>query len=382
MTVGQRSQFCRSGVLSAGAEVEMALSYMPRLDGLRAIAISGVLLTHFLPKSDLLEQLSLGGMGVRLFFVLSGYLISRILFDLREDGLPLREAAAHFYWRRLLRLSPPYYAAIVFCLVVGIASMRQEWWIHALYLTNFLVAWRHDWGPVGHFWSLAVEEQFYIGWFIVVMLLPKRFLLSAILLGLVGSIAYRTITIVLGFDFYSRVLLPGVADFLLFGALLAYLQVYRPNRYSLLANALTKPMIFIALAAGSFAAVFIAAANLVVQSAFPSVWMLFFGAVIVAATNEHASRSSAWLAWGPLVHLGRISYGVYVYHLIVLLTLELFVPSTRDLMQTNLWPIVFFANLALTFLVAELSWRFMEQPLRRYRTLSDSWFKQSREGVA
>jgi peptidoglycan/LPS O-acetylase OafA/YrhL len=360
----------------------MALSYMPRLDGLRAIAISGVLLTHFLPKSDLLEQLSLGGMGVRLFFVLSGYLISRILFDLREEGRPLRQAAAHFYWRRLLRLSPPYYAAIVFCLIVGIASMRQEWWIHALYLTNFLVAWRHDWGPVGHFWSLAVEEQFYIGWFVVVMLVPKRFLLAAIVVGLAGSIAYRSITIFLGFDFYSRVLLPGVADFLLFGALLAYLQVYRPLQYSRVASALISPLIFVGLAAGSLGAVFVAPTNLVVQAAFPSIWMLFFGAVIVAATDERAARATSWLAWGPLIHIGKISYGIYVYHLIVLLTLELVAPAAGRLMETNLWPIVFFTNVVLTLLVSELSWRFMELPLRRYRTLSDSWFRESREGVA
>jgi peptidoglycan/LPS O-acetylase OafA/YrhL len=102
--------------------------YMPRLDGLRAVAVGIVLVTHFWST-----PLIPGEIGVRIFFVLSGYLISRILLGYRKTSLSVGQAAAHFYWRRFLRLTPALYMAIACAAAFGIANMRKDWWVHALY---------------------------------------------------------------------------------------------------------------------------------------------------------------------------------------------------------------------------------------------------------
>ena len=101
---------------------------MPRLDGLRGIAVLGVLVEHFCPSARI-RALSPGGAGVTLFFVLSGYLITRILLNYRMRNDPGGPAAKHFYTRRLLRLSPPYYIAIAVAVIFGRYGLREKWWI-------------------------------------------------------------------------------------------------------------------------------------------------------------------------------------------------------------------------------------------------------------
>src|SRR5579875_1403899 len=167
------------------------LTYLPRLDGLRAIAIGGVLLEHFCPVSRIVA-LSPGGAGVTLFFVLSGYLITRILLQYRLRCVDVKTAAIDFYIRRLLRLSPPYYLAVTVSACVGIAGLRTKWWIPAFYLTNFHIALQGVWpGNADHFWSLAVEEQFYVLWFVVVVALPARFFMPAVGFAMIATFVFR-----------------------------------------------------------------------------------------------------------------------------------------------------------------------------------------------
>src|SRR6185312_9894484 len=112
------------------------------------VAVAGVLIFHFYPHPAVL-WFEPGGIGVHAFFVLSGYLITRILLQYRD--LQIGTAAKTFYSRRLLRLSPAYYTAIAAALILDIAQMRSDWWIHALYLTNFYVAKTDQWGWATHF---------------------------------------------------------------------------------------------------------------------------------------------------------------------------------------------------------------------------------------
>jgi peptidoglycan/LPS O-acetylase OafA/YrhL len=156
--------------------------YLPKLDGLRAVAVGLVVLHHL--GSPIFEKLGAGTLGVRLFFVISGYLITRILIEARSAPDSIGTKAEKFYWKRFLRLAPALFLAIGFSAWLNIANMRQDWWIHILYLTNFKVAIDQHWGDAGHFWSLAVEEQFYLFWFAAVVMLPKRWLLPMMIAGL------------------------------------------------------------------------------------------------------------------------------------------------------------------------------------------------------
>ena len=174
------------------------------LDGVRGIAIISVLLAHSigmltwvfpLPWQERINgTFDLGVFGVDLFFVLSGFLISGILLDTKDSGHYFR----NFYAKRFLRLFPVYY---LYLLVTGalfpvlirlahssLASYEGNWWWYILYVSN----WKpgngaHD-AWLGQFWSLAVEEQFYIVWPSVVLVLSRRHL--AWLCGLLVASAF------------------------------------------------------------------------------------------------------------------------------------------------------------------------------------------------
>ena len=137
---------------------------MPELDGLRAFAFAAVAVHHWRPRHFDFPLVS----GVHLFFVLSGFLITGILLDARtrnetsasQGVLPTLRA---FYVRRFLRIFPLYYAALAIATWFDVAGLRQSWPWHASYLSNYQIFLKNDWiGLVGHFWTLAVEEQFYL----------------------------------------------------------------------------------------------------------------------------------------------------------------------------------------------------------------------------
>jgi peptidoglycan/LPS O-acetylase OafA/YrhL len=166
-------------------------NYKPQLDGLRAIAVMFVFLHHWTQLG-----FDLGIIGVQLFFVLSGFLITGILLDLRQSvdsgsqtvGFSLR----HFYVRRFLRILPLYYFCLLFFVCLDRFSIRETIVWHSLFLSNVLFFLQGEFhGPFSHFWTLAVEEQFYIFWPWVVLLLPLRFLPRVLVLLIVLSLVVR-----------------------------------------------------------------------------------------------------------------------------------------------------------------------------------------------
>jgi peptidoglycan/LPS O-acetylase OafA/YrhL len=162
------------------------------LDGVRGIAAAVVVLSHFLvstaiPESPLWKVIRGGWLGVDLFFVLSGFLITGVLLDSRHSPTYLRS----FYIRRVLRIFPLYYASVLLVWIVVVfvehAGSRLTGydaigWSFA-YASNIAIAlkrsWQYqsDWLGMSHFWSLAVEEQFYLVWPFVI-LLPRRVVLA------------------------------------------------------------------------------------------------------------------------------------------------------------------------------------------------------------
>src|ERR1700690_217140 len=155
------------------------------LDGIRGVAIILVMFHHFeglIPPCNLGVRcmklmLSYGWAGVDLFFALSGFLITGILLDTRHAN----NYFSAFYARRVLRIFPLYYSVLIAILAVAAVlnprphsvPLPADQKLYFLYLTNWLVLWKGRWGPniLGHFWSLAVEEQFYLIWPLGVWLL-------------------------------------------------------------------------------------------------------------------------------------------------------------------------------------------------------------------
>src|ERR1700722_8826765 len=159
-------------------------THMKQLDGLRAFAIFFTMVTHFVVVTDspMGRLIPRGQLGVRPFFVISGFLITRILLRCRLEQDQWRELRV-FYCRRVLRIVPLYYVTLAVTALVNIRPVRQTLWWHVAYLSNFYHVLRNV--PletvVTPYWSLSVEEQFYLIWPCFILFLPRRYLLKAMI---------------------------------------------------------------------------------------------------------------------------------------------------------------------------------------------------------
>jgi peptidoglycan/LPS O-acetylase OafA/YrhL len=336
-----------------------ASRHVPQLDSLRALAVAGVFVEHF-TYNPLIREMSTGQIGVRLFFVLSGYLITGILLGYQEQRVPLSAAARHFWLRRLLRLTPPLAVALVGALAVGLPGMDEVWWVHALYLTNFDVAYHERWPVGGHFWTLAAEEQFYLLWFFVILLAPRRWLPALMIACLLAAPLFRSL-LPRDAPEFAGTLLPGQLDSLALGALLSLSE--RTPRLAFVQRAFADRRLL--LASGAAVAVLAMPVEwpfLLDWIGFPIAINLMSACAIWAAVHGSAGVG-AWRPLSLLPPIGRISYGLYVYHYLMPPLSFLLWPQlggveggAAKLGRVLIW-------LAMTFVAAGLSWLLLERPL-------------------
>jgi peptidoglycan/LPS O-acetylase OafA/YrhL len=346
---------------------------IPELDGLRGLAALTVVLFHLY-----ISVIPFGWAAVDLFFVLSGFLITGIVLDQAERPGFLRT----FYARRSLRIWPSYYLAIAVLLVTTAVSWRC-WVPYALYLqdTGFYLmgagelrgkVFAPDWPLMNHTWSLAVEEQFYLIWPGLIVLAGRHRVRGLALLAILGSIAFRAAG-------YPHTVLASRCDGLALGAFLASL-LHRPGMCSdSERRAVVRPWIALALAIVAPLAVRLgwewrtgrihfplgfrmedSAAEVLVAS------LLAFAAVAWVVVRS-GDRRLAWLRWGPLRSLGTISYGLYLYHVPVLHSVDAVIPRSLPGFRAVEGAL----TLSLTVAVAALSWRFIERPILRLKDRFD-----------
>jgi peptidoglycan/LPS O-acetylase OafA/YrhL len=149
-----------------------------QLDGLRGVAILLVFFHHSGIKFP--HWVDWGQMGVRLFFMLTGYLITMSLWKIAKRTSEVRgghwKELGVFHLRRLARLMPAFYAAILLGALAGLPDILDPLWWHLGFASNFKMASQgYFFGPTAHFWSLALQEQFYLLWPFLVLFLPRRF---------------------------------------------------------------------------------------------------------------------------------------------------------------------------------------------------------------
>jgi peptidoglycan/LPS O-acetylase OafA/YrhL len=344
--------------------------YMPQLDGLRAFAVIAVLFYHFLPDAKL-NVWAVG--GVKLFFVLSGFLITGILLrsrDLREKrGQNWGFAIRQFYARRFLRIFPLYYFVIGMALLLGLEPVRQilPWLLS--YTLNFHMGfqgWYVD--HFAHFWTLAVEEQFYIVWPWFILFAPRKWLVPVCTLFVLTGPGYRLYEIVTGFKRLEvYILTPACLDALCMGALLAM-----ANRLTGDAKKVRSVLTRFALPVG-LGGIYIlncwfrgAEAWEIKNVLFDFVLALFF-TWLVASTSMGFRGPAGWIfSAKPLAYVGKISYGVYVYHpFMPRLTNHIFTQLGLELSPHG-WE-NFVVSAVLTLAIASLSWYLMESPINNLK---------------
>ena len=340
-------------------------TYFPRLDGLRAVAIGCVMVEHFVPVPAI-HRLGLGFVGVDLFFVLSGFLITRILIGLRESHQSVASAAKYFFWRRFLRLVPAFYAAIAIVALLGLGEMQERWWIHALYLSNFEVALQGRWNDASHFWTLSVEEQFYLLWFVLIMVLPRRLLLPVSMAFLALANLYRLTVFVTGGSFYLVILLPGVCDGLAIGSIVAI--ILQDGRYSYLRNVLQHRLTLFTCVGGLLAMLIVPFTSVPEFQPVLWMWMSVFAAIIVLeAVSPKLGLHLDWLKVPPLRHIGKISYGIYIWHYFVGQAISKMNAIPYFAHSFGWQMVIMLASFAVSMLVAQISWLAIEQPALRLK---------------
>lgn len=359
------------------AEGSRGLSYLPGLDGIRAIAVLAVLLYH----ADV-PWMPGGFLGVDMFFVLSGFLITSIvLTELDKTG---RLSFKRFYLHRARRLLPALLVALGLAAVLAAflatdaaATVRRDILAALTYSTNwvYIVADQSYFEATGrppllqHLWSLAVEEQFYLIWPAVVLLAWRGGGRSRVReWALIGAFASTALMVVLSLmggypqpNDGSRVYFgtDSHAMGLLIGAALA--TVWLPHRLKsdLAAGAKT-----IVNAAG-FAALGLTV--LIMMNSHSNASWLYWGgfavfsvlvAVVIAAASHPVSVLGKALGTQPLRYIGQRSYGLYLFHWPVFLVLR----PELDIPLEGLANLVL--RFAVTFGLAELSYRFVEMPVR------------------
>jgi len=331
-------------------------AHSPQLDALRALAVSGVLFSHFWGGDG-----GAGHLGVRLFFVLSGFLITGILIGIRADTHSRSEmgrSLRSFYIRRALRIWPAYFLLLGVALAVDIQDIRKTAIWHALFASNILFSLRNEYVPwvAAPWWSLSVEEQFYLVWPALMLLPPRRAM---------AWVAAAAITLGVGFHCFmsgqghgglaASFLPPAAFDALGAGALLAIAQ---SNRW---------PLAWLPWAGAAVLVAIILAPDQSPDWLTESLSVLPMTALVAAAKKGFRGVPGLILENPLVTSLGRISYGVYLYHSFVFAILISDKVGVRLIDHRG--PSLFFSGSAITILVAIASWRLLEAPANRLKRL-------------
>jgi peptidoglycan/LPS O-acetylase OafA/YrhL len=343
------------------------------IEGLRGVAVLLVVFGHVTgwPRG--------GFIGVDVFFVLSGFLITGILLGCRErleaSETGRRFYVGRFYARRFLRIFPVYYALLVALFIVDFERVRElAPWLFT-YTTNLKIAFDGEWiGNIGHLWTLAVEEQFYLLWPWLILFLPRRWLVPALLAIIASGPISRAILSAIDLDGVRVGLFPrgtftfAAWDSLGIGALTAVLARSSSASSDLLARLRRRLPAIVGLALVGLAIDYYVL-PIVAWSVIGDVPMAaIFAWLVLAADRGFGGLGGRVLGWWPLVAVGTISYGVYLFHPFVTVLLERVGRRVGlDLAPPGFVP--FLATLAVTILVAAISWRLFEKPINDLKRL-------------
>ena len=354
--------------------------YMSQLDALRCFAVVGVVFEHnWQPQLPwIFANFGWGELGVQLFFVLSGFLITGILLRglTAPDGIRPRRLffARQFYIRRFLRIFPVYYATLVVLLIAGVGPTRAiAPWLFT-YTTNiyiwFFGTWVH---PLSHFWTLAVEEQFYLVWPCVLLFAPRRWVIP-LLVGLIAIApayrlyaTYRHHADIWSGSYTSGTATISVVDSLAAGALLA-IVIARAGDSEKVRRTLTRVVLPVGLL-GYIGLLVLDWYGNGIRADFTfsrTTLVLISCWLIGSASYGFGGAFGRLLELRPIAYLGKISYGIYIFHNLVPVAFAT-AAVHLGISYQDAGPANFFATFAATIAVAALSWHLFESPINRLK---------------
>jgi peptidoglycan/LPS O-acetylase OafA/YrhL len=341
-----------------GSSSKFETGRMSQLDGLRALAALMVIVHHELPHSPVSRMVDVGAAAVWLFFVLSGFLITGILVKSRRtaerSGASRLGVARSFYARRFLRIMPLYYLVVVASFAMNLPGARRYIAWDALYCSNLLRSFVPGVAVAqAHLWSLCVEEQFYLIWPAMILLLPWRWLVAAawmmVALGPLSRLAFASAIPTAAGSYLSTT---SCLDCLGLGALLAL-------RTGSVQRCVAVPLwLGASLLVSCWVMCWFGVGWKAMTTIRPFSYSVVFAWLIGRAAHGFTGAGGRFLACRPLVYLGSISYGLYVYHAAIPAFLGHWRLPWPDRSLARL-----FMVLVLSITFASVSWFAIERPL-------------------
>jgi peptidoglycan/LPS O-acetylase OafA/YrhL len=346
-------------------------NHIPALDGLRGLAALMVMWFHFFQNPSHVPDGSVGALltkvntigqtGVDLFFVLSGFLITRILLSDKKHEFYFR----NFYIKRSLRILPLYYFFLLFYLFVNplllgspLPKFSDYWWWF-VYLQNIPFTFGvSSFGP-GHYWSLAVEEHFYLIWPLLVFLLGRRSLMMASLSMIAFSFGLRFIFLLNDWSpFYFTL---TRLDALSMGTILALIEPSLRSRSESRRKIL--PVVLVAWIVPLIISyvIFTGSAAFIVQLVkYPLIAGFYFILIAYIIVSQDSSLICRIFSSKAAMYIGGISYGLYVYHGICFDWFDKFLPDLPLMVSMP-------CSFILSIIVAHISFRVLERPFLRLK---------------
>ncbi len=365
------------------------MKYVKSIDGFRALAVLLVIISHYSKQHWGISKLLVGRTGVTMFFTLSGFLITGILLRCRESvfyqKIKVGNALKVFYARRTVRIFPAYYLLLLLILLFYPAYYAQYpgsfYWCLA-YASNIYIYITHTFiGDLGHTWSLAVEEQFYLFWPLIILFTPQKYLLKVICIFIAAAIFVR-----LGFAIfqpsnnsleYYGILTVTCFDAFGIGALLA-LYKYEQTDF----NAFGKWANRLAIVAFPLFVWSLVSANPIIVALSPLFVSVLSGALIFTLVSNKSHVITGIFSHPIPAYIGKISYGLYLWHL----PIPMIYQDISNFLYAHGWLIPFtkysllpfaggasqsFIYFAATILVASLSWFLYEKPINELKKKFD-----------
>ena len=342
----------------------MDVKKFDQIDGLRFFAIFSVICGHWdWFARDYIDFSQVATRGVDLFFVISGFLITMGLIRSKDKSQTKGQSLYRFYIRRFLRIFPIYYLTIFIIYIFWHSQMAGSLWWYLLYLVNFHCIKTQAWGVAGLFWSLSVEEQFYLVWPFVILFAPNKRLPAVIIFAVFLSLAVKAYWITISkVTFWTPYMHPlGSLDALALGGLLAYVYQFhrewlRKIAYNPLIIALIITQAVIVIGLGRLPR-YLDIYNICIRTSFGLFSMWLIGRSVFGFTGVMGFILNS----KPLQYIGKISYGIYLFHNFVpgmLLGLEF--PQNKDLR--------FVMYIVVTVAIASISWYIFESPILKLKS--------------
>ncbi|CAN5397760.1 acyltransferase [soil metagenome] len=353
---------------SGTAPREAGCSYLPQLDGLRGFAILAVVFHHFGVHPP--GWIDWGPVGPSVFFMLSGYLITISLWKLKKE--PTRNAwhfgslIAGFHARRMARVLPLVFLLLIVGSLLGFEEYGKTWPWHLTFLSNVAIIVKNEWiGTLSHLWSLSLQEQFYLLWPLVLLLPVRTFPYVMVVLVLAAAV-FRLVCILQGStELFRWLALPASIDAFATGAFVAWFLRHRLVKST---SSLRSVWLFLVLALASLAFSrylrFLPDSN-PATAAVEIFECAFFGWLLLHLIDRPQSMAARFLCFRPLIYVGRISYGIFIFHTLISvlvpkwLGLDTYIAEGHHLLGA-----AFLA--AVSIAVATASWYCIEQPLNAW----------------